>query len=403
MKRFTFLFLVILNSCLMHLPTEPELYVDDKYSVQLSDSSKSAMNGVYAVDMGNDLLGDEVVGIWKDRRWCMYAKHDVHFSECAGGPIGDLIEINGYIRIVRSGSGQNLNLTISPEEGATELIEGTIPQEITLRGNASDGTQIVLRKVRSINNNSPAEFYVIAHRGGGRNSERLARSENSLEMIRFAEILGANGVEIDVKRTRDGHLIVFHDNTFSPRTVQGAYLLGKVENFDIEQIKIFGQLKYGESIPTLDEALSTIINETKLSLIWIDLKDPEIVDAVILAQQNAINYALSIGRDIKILMGIPTDEIFNAYNLSENKNTTPTLVELNANKAKSLQTCEAWAPRWTNGIPSQSMLDEMHSRNIFVFTWTLDVRDYINDFLDAEVDGILSNYPSLVAGMYYSR
>lgn len=403
MKRFTFLFLLILTSCLMHLPTEPELYVDDKYTVQLSDSSKSAMNGVYAVDSGKDLLGEEVVGIWKDRKWCMYAKHDVHFSECAGGPIGDLIEINGYIRIVRSGSGQNLNLTISPEEGATDLIQGIIPEEITIRGKASDGTDIVLRKIRSINNNSPADFYVIAHRGGGRNSERLGKSENSLEMIRYAEILGANGVEIDVKRTRDGHLIVFHDDTFSPRTVQGTYLLGKVENFDLEQIKIFGQLVYGESIPTLDEALSTIIDETKLSLIWIDLKDPEIVDAVILAQQNAINYASSIGRNIKILIGIPTDEILNAYNSSDYKNTTPTLVELDANTAKSLQTCEAWAPRWTNGTPSQSLLGEMHSRNILVFTWTLDVRDYINDFLDAKVDGILSNYPSLVAGMYYSQ
>jgi len=387
----------------MHLPTEPELYVDDKYTFQLSDSSKSSMNGVYAVDYGKDLLGEEVVGIWKDRKWCMYAKHDVHFLECAGGPIGDLIEINGYIRIVRSGSGQNVNLTISPEEGATDLIQGIVPAEITLRGTVSDGTHIVLRKERSINNNSPAEFYVIAHRGGGRNSERLARSENSLEMIRYAEILGANGVEIDVKRTKDGYLILFHDATFSPRTVQGSYLLGKVENFDLEQIKIFGQLVYGESIPTLDEALSTIIDETKLSLIWIDLKDPEIVDAVILAQQNAINYASSIGRTIKILMGIPTDEILSAYNSSEYKNTTPTLVELDANTAKSLQTCEAWAPRWTNGTPSQGLLDEMHARNILVFTWTLDVRDYINDFLDAKVDGILSNYPSLVAGMYYSR
>jgi len=387
----------------MHLPTEPELYVDDKYTVQLSDSSKSAMNGVYAVNYGKDLLGEEVVGIWKDRKWCMYAKHDVHFLECAGGPIGDLIEINGYIRIVRSGSGQNLNLTISTEEGATELIQEIVAEEITIRGTASEGTQIVLRKVRSINNNSPAEFYVIAHRGGGRNSERLARSENSLEMIRYAEILGANGVEIDVKRTRDGHLILFHDGTFSPRTVQGSYLLGKVENFDLEQIKIFGQLVYGESIPTLDEALSTIIDKTKLSLIWIDLKDPEIVDAVILAQQNAINYALSIGINIKILMGIPTDEILNAYNSSEYKNTTPTLVELDANTAKSLQTCEAWAPRWTNGTPSRGLLDEMHARNILVFTWTLDMHDYINDFLDAKVDGILSNYPSLVAGMYYSR
>jgi len=403
MKHITFLSLLILASCIMHLPTEPELYVNDKYLIQLSDSAKSLMNGVYAVDIGKDLLGEEVVGIWNDRRWCLYAKNDVLFSECAGGPIGDLIEIIGYIRIVRTGSGVNLNLTISSGEGATELIQGIAPEQIILRGEASDGTQVVLKKVRPINNNSPAAFYVIAHRGGGRNSERLGRSENSIEMIRYAEILGANGVEIDVKCTRDGHLIVFHDNTFSPRTVKGTYLLGKVENFDLEQIKIFGQLIYGESIPTLEEALNAIIDETKLSLIWIDLKDPEIVDAIILAQQSAINYASSVGRNIKILLGIPTEEILNAYNSSVYKNTTPTLVELDANTARSLQTCGAWAPRWTNGIPSQEIIDDMHSRNILVFTWTLDVQDYINDFLEAKIDGILSNYPSLVAGMYYSR
>ena len=50
MKHITFLSLIILSSCIMHLPTEPELYVNDKYPIQLSDSAKSLMNGVYAVD-----------------------------------------------------------------------------------------------------------------------------------------------------------------------------------------------------------------------------------------------------------------------------------------------------------------------------------------------------------------
>ena len=46
-------------------------------------------------------------------------------------------------------------------------------------------------------------------------------------------------------------LILFHDDSFSPRTVQGAYLLGKVENYDLEQITSLGKLIYGERIPTL--------------------------------------------------------------------------------------------------------------------------------------------------------
>ena len=62
-----------------------------------------------------------------------------------------------------------------------------------------------------------------------------------------------------------------------------------------------------------------------------------------------------------------------------------------------------WAPRWTNGIPSGDIARVQYA-GVKVFVWTLDVRDFIEDFLyDSEVDGILSNYPSLVAGMYYSR
>ncbi|MCK7516838.1 MAG: hypothetical protein MZV64_03515 [Ignavibacteriales bacterium] len=46
----------------------------------------------------------------------------------------------------------------------------------------------------------------------------------------------------------------------------------------------------------------------------------------------------------------------------------------------------------------------MHNAGKKVIVWTLDVRDYIEDFLvNGEVDGAVTNYPSLVAGIYYSK
>jgi len=301
---------------------------------------------------------------------------------------------------VRSGSGFDINFIVHSNEGGFELGSNKLPVAIILRGKSSDGDNIILKRVRNLNNSS--DFYVLAHRGGGRNSERLGISENSIEMIKFAKFLGATGIEIDVKRTRDGQLIIFHDDTFSPRTIQGSYLLGEVEKFDLKQIKLFGRLINGETIPTLSEALYAVIDSTGLSLVWLDIKDPDIVDKVILAQQDAINHAAAEGKNLLILLGIPTTEVLNAYQSSTYKNTTPVLVELDASIAKSLQTCRAWAPRWTNGIPSASVIGDMHSHNISVFTWTLDMQEYISDFLP-HIDGILSNYPSLVAGMYYSR
>jgi glycerophosphoryl diester phosphodiesterase len=408
MKRLFILISFILISCLSELPTVSE-FNDDPEShnliyTHLEDSVKIRMNGVYKVHQGKDLLGEEIVGRWVDKRWCLYSKHDVVYSENVGGLTEDsTIRFKGYIRVVRSGSGTELDLEIPLSEGGSELLSGIIPTSLIIRGNTTEGSQIELKRIRELykSNDSTKTFHIIAHRGGGRNAERLGISENSIEMIRHAEVLGATGVEIDVKRTRDGVLILFHDATFSPRTVSGTYLLGKVENFDLAQIQTFGRLYYGEAIPTLKAALEEIIYFTSLSLVWIDVKDPDIVNDVILKQLEAIE---GMGnRDLLILLGIPEEEVLNSYRASSLKDQTPILIELDAQDALDSPTCKVWAPRWTNSIPL-GKIQELHAANKFVFTWTLDVKEYIEDFIyDSEIDGILSNYPSQVAGMYLSQ
>jgi glycerophosphoryl diester phosphodiesterase len=405
-KRYLCLLAFILSSCVLELPTAPELNVNlsdfEVDKIPLSELSKSEMNGVYSVIQGKEILGDEIVGVWVGNRWCFHSKNDVIYSENSGGITGSEIKFTGYIRLVRSGSGYIVDLSIKNNDGAVELISGESPSQIVLAGETRDGVKINLKRKRSLYN-TQKDFAILGHRGGGRNSERLGYSENSIEMIIHSQILGATGVEIDVKRTRDGQLIVFHDDTFSPRTVKGSYLLGKVENFDLEQIKTFGHLINGEDIPTLSEALNAVIDKTSLSMVWLDIKDPATVDEALRIQSEAITYANLKSRDVKILFGIPSDEVLRAYQNSKLINATPVLIELNADIALSYNNCEVWAPRWTNGIPSGD-ISRFHSMGKKVFVWTLDVRDYINDFLNNNgIDGILSNYPSLVSGMYYSK
>lgn len=253
MKRSFILISFFLISCLSELPTVSE-FNDDPGSydfdyTHLEDSVKIRMNGVYKVHQGENLLGDEIAGRWVNQRWCLYSKHDVVYSENVGGSMEDsTIRFKGYIRVVRSGSGTELDLEIPLSEGGSELLSGIIPTSLIIRGNTSEGSQIELQRIRELykSNDSTKIFHIIAHRGGGRNAERLGISENSIEMIKHAEILGATGIEIDVKQTRDGKLILFHDPTFSPRTVKGTYLLGKVENFDLAQIQKFGRLYTGK-------------------------------------------------------------------------------------------------------------------------------------------------------------
>jgi len=407
MKKTCIVMIFCLVSCITELSTVPDLNIDFKNIIRttaLDDSIKFRMAGVYEVIHGSKILGQTVIGRWTDTRWCIHSNHDVVYSENAGGSIGDTIILTGYIRKVRSGSGSKVDLSILPADGSSELLANNIPSKIIIRGQSSEGKQITLQKSKPIYN-SQKQFHILAHRGGGRNSERLGYSENSLEMIMHSEVLGSTGIEIDVKQTRDKELIVFHDDTFSPRTVKGVYLLGRVDNFDLAQINAFGQLIYGEKIPTLIEALQVVIDSTKLSLVWLDLKDSDIIDETIRIQQEGLDYARNKGRtDLQILLGIPDQDILKAYRSSSLKNTTPILIELDADIALSSlnPTCVVWAPRWTNGIPYGDIA-RVHNAGLQVFVWTLDVRDYIDDFLNGSVDGILSNYPSLIAGMYYSK
>ena len=115
-----------MGSCDPRLPSSPDLFVDfgviDASTTPLSPRGKSFMNGVYDVVQGTGELGTTVVGKWVDNRWCMYSQHDVVFSVCGGGSVGSSIILRGYIRIVRSGSGTRVGLSISTDEGGRELI-----------------------------------------------------------------------------------------------------------------------------------------------------------------------------------------------------------------------------------------------------------------------------------------
>lgn len=92
---------------------------------------------------------------------------------------------------------------------------------------------------------------VVSHRGDWRNAP-----ENSLQAIQNCIDMGVDMVEIDLKKSKDGHLIVMHDQTID-RTTTGK---GKPEDYTLEELRRF-RLKNGAGhktahlIPTLKEVM----------------------------------------------------------------------------------------------------------------------------------------------------
>lgn len=100
-------------------------------------------------------------------------------------------------------------------------------------------------------NPSAREVLVVAHRGDWRNAP-----ENSLAAIENAIKMGVDIVEIDVAKTKDGQLVLMHDNKID-RTTTGK---GNVSDWTLDSLKTL-KLRNGcsirtkHNIPTLEEAL----------------------------------------------------------------------------------------------------------------------------------------------------
>ena len=113
------------------------------------------------------------------------------------------------------------------------------------------------------------QIYVIAHRG-----EHVKHAENTIPAIESAIALGADFVELDVRTTRDGKLVLMHDKTVD-RTTDGH---GEVKDMTGEQIAALKMKDYGGGVPTFDEALDAAKGKIKIYLDWKEAAPQAIFD-----------------------------------------------------------------------------------------------------------------------------
>jgi glycerophosphoryl diester phosphodiesterase len=114
---------------------------------------------------------------------------------------------------------------------------------------------------------------VFAHRGAGR-----VAPENTLPAFEAAIRSGADGVELDVQYSSDGHLVVIHDLTLETLT-DGS---GRVTAHTLRELRAldagshFDPRFVGTRIPLLDEVLDLLRNRL---LVNVELKCPDTASA----------------------------------------------------------------------------------------------------------------------------
>ncbi|WP_147917639.1 glycerophosphodiester phosphodiesterase [Ruania zhangjianzhongii] len=109
---------------------------------------------------------------------------------------------------------------------------------------------------------------VYAHRGAS-----IELPENTLAAFARAIEIGAEGIELDTYRAKDGTAVVIHDDTLD-RTTSASGPVKERTAVELGEIDAGN----GEKVPSLQEVLALAAGRVRVN---IEIKDPEAVDAVI--------------------------------------------------------------------------------------------------------------------------
>lgn len=227
----------------------------------------------------------------------------------------------------------------------------------------------------------------IGHRGAAGTAP-----ENTLVSFRRAKELGAQAVEFDLHRTKDGHLVVIHDPTLE-RTTTGAGLVRELTLAEIRQadagVKKGDQFR-GERVPTLAELI-----EAYPDLLFLELKAgsvhyPGIEEEIVGLLRETGAYSRTqissfdhhaLRRIRELAPDLPTG-LLHSCNLLD-----PAGVARAAG-------CTALHPTWHWATPAY--MTQARAAGLEVNVWTVNDPGAVDLMLAVGADGIISDYPELL-------
>jgi len=218
---------------------------------------------------------------------------------------------------------------------------------------------------------------VIAHRGAS-----AYEPENTLRSIRRALELGAPAVEIDVRRSLDGHLVVMHDETVD-RTTKGSGPIAAKTSQEIRSL----DAGLGERVPTLLEVIETVGDETLL-LIEVKVRGlgPEVVEAL-----------RSQGRmDRVLIISFLADEVANVKRMEPGVRAGILFRGAPQHAIDRAASAKVDVIGFRHDALTRDLIRAAHLAGLEVLTWTVDEAALARKVADLGVDYIASNAPDRV-------
>ncbi|WP_394776377.1 glycerophosphodiester phosphodiesterase [Flavobacterium sp.] len=222
----------------------------------------------------------------------------------------------------------------------------------------------------------------IAHRGANG-----YEPENTLKSFQKALDLNADGIELDVHLSSDGHIIVIHDETID-RTTNAT---GFVNTFSLAELTTF--LIDGKyQIPTLNEVFDLV---DKKCLINIELKGLGTAGKVVALIEEYISDK-NWNYNHFIVSSFNWDLLQETSNLNSNIKIG-VLTEEDLDKALAFaESIKAYAIHPDFQLLTLENTKEMQEKGFLVLPWTVDDSEDIRRIKSYNVDGIISDFPDKI-------
>jgi glycerophosphoryl diester phosphodiesterase len=249
---------------------------------------------------------------------------------------------------------------------------------------------------------------VIAHQGGDD-----VRPGDTLPAFQHAVDIGADVLEMDAHITKDGHIVLMHDEQVD-RTTDGT---GLIEEMTLEELKrldaaykwttdngeTYSYRGHGVTVPTLEELFQKFpqmryVIEIKKSQIPIDKPLCDLI------RQHGMQNKVLVASFHDVAMAnfrATCPEVATSGSRSE---VTPFVLLsklfwtgfLRSPQFQSLQV--PYETKESYGIPimTRRFIEQAHARNVRIEPWTVDDPELMKEYINWGVDGIITDNPDLM-------
>ncbi|MFH1030404.1 MAG: glycerophosphodiester phosphodiesterase family protein [bacterium] len=207
--------------------------------------------------------------------------------------------------------------------------------------------------------------------------------ENTLKSFRMAIAIGCDRAELDVRKTKDEQVIIFHDDEVSNLT-NGMGFVSEITLAELKELNC----EQGEKIPTLQEVIDVCKDKIDLQ---IELKadgTPELVNDLILRNniQNQVvitSFRVVLLKEIKQLN--PNLKVGLLFRSDE--------VRLKIWELADGIPLDFFAP--FSGLVTKEFVDKAHSLGKSVYAYRVNEKELGDKLIEMGVDDIGTDFPKL--------